>query len=104
MRILQLHKILPDHQQPSRQAAENREAFYSDTDDVGENQNVVALAPEPVVVEEKTVPVAVNAEAIRCFNPRREDRGTGCRLTFIDGGGFAVKETYDEVLQAVISA
>jgi hypothetical protein len=34
--------------------------------------------------------------AIRCFYPRKENR-PGTRITFTDGGGFAVSESYDDV-------
>jgi hypothetical protein len=44
----------------------------------------------------KLVKVAVNPARIRCFNPRRE--GDGTRITFADGGGFAVQETGSEIL------
>jgi hypothetical protein len=38
----------------------------------------------------RLVKVAIQSDRIRCFNPRRE--GAGTRLTFADGGGFAVQE------------
>jgi hypothetical protein len=43
------------------------------------------------------VPVRVAVSAIRCFNPRKPGRGAGTRLTFTDGGGYAVTETFPEV-------
>jgi hypothetical protein len=45
----------------------------------------------------RTQLVAVNPAAIRSFNPRREN-APGTRLTFTDGGGYAVTETFEEVL------
>lgn len=47
-----------------------------------------------------STPVTVNAANIRCFYPRRENK-PGCRITFADGGGFVVSETYDVVKAAV---
>lgn len=46
--------------------------------------------------QERTAPVTVNVAAIRCFYPRKENR-PGTRITFTDGGGFAVSEPYDDV-------
>jgi uncharacterized protein YlzI (FlbEa/FlbD family) len=88
MRVIQLHKVGRTHRPDST---------YLDTDDVGEN--VQALNPPQV----ESAPVAINVEAIRCFYQRHAERGPGTRITFKDGGGFAVTETYDEVLQQVIS-
>lgn len=51
-------------------------------------------------VTEETCPVAVNPEAIRCFYPRKRGK-PGTRLTFVDRGGFAVTESFDEVLRMV---
>lgn len=45
-------------------------------------------------------PVQVSVDAIRCFYPRR-NKEPGTRLTFIDGGGFAVTESFDEVTNLV---
>jgi len=47
----------------------------------------------------KLVKVAVNPARIRCFNPRRE--GAGTRITFADGGGFAVQESGAEIFAAM---
>lgn len=44
----------------------------------------------------RLVKVAINSERLRCFNPRRE--GAGTRLTFADGGGFAVQEEGADIL------
>lgn len=41
-------------------------------------------------------PCVVNVATIRCFYARREDK-PGTRITFTDGGGFAVAETPDHV-------
>lgn len=46
--------------------------------------------------EGQSSPVTVNAEAIRCFYPRKGGR-PGTRITFTDGGGFVVLESYDVV-------
>lgn len=85
MRIVQLTKI--NSQQFGRRDP------YSDSDDVGEAQQA------PVV---QTSPVAINADSIRCFYPRKENR-IGTRLTFKDGGGFAVTELYDEVMSKILA-
>lgn len=47
-----------------------------------------------------TMPVSINAEAIRCFNPRKNNM-PGTRITFTDGGGYAVQEAYVDVLRYV---
>lgn len=40
---------------------------------------------------EQTAPVVINADFIRCFYPRKNDR-PGTRITFVDGHGFAVTQ------------
>lgn len=40
--------------------------------------------------------VSVNVAAIRCYYPRKDER-PGTRITFTDGGGFAVTEPYWDV-------
>lgn len=47
-----------------------------------------------------TSPVAVNADAIRCFYPRHGGQ-QGTRITFKDGGGFPVAESYEEIVAYV---
>ena len=49
---------------------------------------------------EITKPVVVNADAIRAFYARKYGK-PGTRLTFTDGGGFAVSETPDLVAAAI---
>ena len=44
-----------------------------------------------------TCPVSIAKDAIRCFNPRNEGK-PGCRITFKDGGGYAVAQSYEQVL------
>ena len=95
MRIVQFHKVLPTRRPD---AYEDANPSYTETDEPGENQHA-AQSPAPVVPD--TAPVAVNVDAIRCFYPRHAERGPGTRLTFKDGGGFAVTELYDEVFAAV---
>lgn len=51
-------------------------------------------------VAETAKPVVVNAATIRCFYARRDGK-PGTRITFNDGGGFAVSETPDVVAQVV---
>lgn len=50
--------------------------------------------------DEASDPVLVNVACIRCFYARRDSR-PGTRLTFNDGGGFAVSEPLDAVTAAV---
>lgn len=50
--------------------------------------------------EEKRIATAVNVDGLRCFYPRHDDK-PGTRLTFLDGGGFAVAESFDQVLAQV---
>jgi hypothetical protein len=52
---------------------------------------------EDEVSVETTKPVIINVSSIRCFYARRGD-AVGTRITFTDGGGFAVKESVDEIL------
>jgi len=47
----------------------------------------------------KTVPVVIAADSIRCFNPRRQ--GDGTRITFKDGGGYAVTEIVPTILTLI---
>ena len=47
-----------------------------------------------------TAPVTINVDAIRCFNPRKNNM-PGTQITFTDGGGYAVKENYVDVLRYV---
>lgn len=84
MRTLELTKINRDAEFDS----------YSDTDDVTERQVGEAAAPA------NTSPVTIAVESIRCFYPRKNNK-PGTRITFKDGGGFAVAELYDEVKQRV---
>jgi hypothetical protein len=49
---------------------------------------------------ETSKPTVVNAACIRCFYARRDDK-PGTRITFNDGGGFAVTEAPDVVAQLV---
>jgi hypothetical protein len=98
-KTIELHKVLASH----LQERPVHESFATDTDDVGENPGIAPAAPVDAAPVEKTVPVTVFVDSIRCFNPRREDKAPGTRLTFKDGGGFAVSETYGEV-QTLLAA
>jgi hypothetical protein len=51
---------------------------------------------EDEIEVEDTCPVTIIAEKIRSFNPRRDGKA-GARITFDDGGGFAVRETPDAI-------
>jgi hypothetical protein len=52
------------------------------------------------VRDEVSKPVVINAATIRCFYARKDGK-PGTRITFNDGGGFAVAEAPDVVAQAV---
>lgn len=45
---------------------------------------------------ETSKPVLINAAHIRCFYARKDDK-PGTRITFADGGGFAVTEAPDHI-------
>jgi hypothetical protein len=62
---------------------------YRDADDEGD------LAQTTPV--EVTRPVYLVADKIRNIQPRRDNK-PGSRLTFTDGGGYAVQETVAEIL------
>jgi hypothetical protein len=83
--FIQLTKIRTDREQ-------NRTP-YADSDDPTEN-------PQHRMV---TQPVWINAARIRCFTPRKDDR-VGTRITFSDGGGFAVTEPANTVLALIRDA
>jgi hypothetical protein len=55
---------------------------------------------EDEVQTETTQPVFVNPTTIRCFYARRGDK-PGTRITFTDGGGFAVSELPEAVANAI---
>lgn len=52
---------------------------------------------EPQVV---TTPVVINAESVRCYYARKDNR-PGTRITFTDGGGFAVTESLEQITAAL---
>lgn len=86
--FIELNKITAD-----RRAEQAR---YADTDDVGENGHAAQD-------EIKSVKVMINTDAVRCFYPRKDER-PGTRITFTDGGGFAVVEAYHDVAALMPSA
>lgn len=69
-------------------------------DDHGEDDGLPVPAGQPVPTEE-TSPVMVDASKIRAFYPRKAQRDgsprVGTRLTFDNGSGMAVTETFEEV-------
>ena len=96
-KFITLSKIKRESDQP-RATAQVADQF-TNTDDPTENGNVIALTPEaPAVLSDPTM---VNVDSIRCFYPRRHGN-PGCRLTFTDGGGFAVTESF-ETIQALVN-
>ncbi|MET4238606.1 hypothetical protein [Bradyrhizobium sp. RT10b] len=45
---------------------------------------------------ESVTPTVINAESVRNFYPRKNE-APGTRITFDDGGGFPVTDTFDEI-------
>lgn len=86
--FIKLSKIVSDP------AIDRERDRYADTDEPDEN--VVVQLPAMV-----TTPVSINVNCIRCFYTRKDNR-VGTRITFSDGGGFAVSESYDEVCGLVM--
>jgi len=80
MLLLKLNKV---------ERTEYRSDRYVDRDDEGDQAH-----SQPV---ETVRPVYVVADKIRNFQPRRNN-AIGSRLTFVDGGGYAVQETVDEIV------
>jgi hypothetical protein len=106
MRAIVLHKVIRDAVAPApvAPAEASNVVSFTDTDDVGENQGA---AQSPVLSDGTpavTQPLMVNVETIRNITPRRETRGPGSRLTFIDGGGYAVIETFEEVQRMLVAS
>ncbi|MDC7784781.1 hypothetical protein PQJ75_00750 [Rhodoplanes sp. TEM] len=58
------------------------------------------IVDEDEIEREVTSPVRVNPVYIRSMNPRKEDK-PGSRITFADGGGFAVSETLEQIEAAI---
>jgi hypothetical protein len=83
MRMIELNKILSD-----RESSTGFD-YHTDTDEVGENG-------QPIQPQPTTESCIINVDAIRCFYPRKNNM-IGTRITFTDGGGFAVANTYTEV-------
>jgi hypothetical protein len=80
MLLLKLSKI---------ERTDHRADRYVDQDDEGDRAVTRAV--------EQTRAVFVAIDKIRNFQPRR-DNAVGSRITFIDGGGYAVQETPDEIV------
>jgi hypothetical protein len=94
MRTIELHKLDREARTP------NHDARFRDTDDVGENGGEAGVVVE---IGPQSSPVVINVDAIRCFYPRTQER-SGTRITFTDGGGFAVIEAFDDVKAQVAAA
>lgn len=83
-------------------------SLYSDTDEPGENGQPeqpaaeAATETQPVAPAEITRPVLVNPANVRSITGRRD--AVGSRLTFSDGGGYPVTETYDKIKELFASA
>lgn len=48
------------------------------------------------VGNDTVTPTILNADFVRCIYPRKEDRN-GTRITFDDGGGWAISESYADL-------
>jgi hypothetical protein len=79
MRFINLNKITADR---------GRDRYHDGDEDAGPAE---------------TVEVSINIAAIRCFYARKEGR-EGTRLTFTDGGGFAVSNPPGEVQTRISGA
>lgn len=102
MRFITLTKINRDPQ-PVQASAPQVVDEFADSDDVGENQNAVAVSAEaqpPLTPDSQ--PTLIQVDAIRCLYARKNAR-PGTRITFTDGGGFAVTESYEEVVATVLA-
>jgi hypothetical protein len=98
MRIIQLNRIVTDR---SRDYADESEVVALEdanaSDDPTERRaHPQVVLPPPIV----TSLTAINVDAIRCFYPRKDSR-PGTRITFKDGGGFAVTEPFADVMGLV---
>ena len=58
---------------------------------------------ESGVATEVTTPCEMQVLAIRCYYKRKGGR-IGTRITFTDGKGFAVSETFEQVQAAITAA
>lgn len=91
MRMISLNKV---SRNVSNYDAPVQTDAFTDTDEPGENAGTAPAAAAPPA--ELQTPVMINVEAIRCFYPRRNE-APGTRITFTDGGGFAVAESFEHV-------
>lgn len=82
MLLLKLNKV---------EGLDRRADRYVDQDDEGDRAN----RAQPV---EQTRVVYIAVDKIRNFQPRRNN-AIGSRLTFVDGGGYAVQETPEEIVE-----
>jgi hypothetical protein len=62
-----------------------------------------SIVNEDEIEEEVTTTAWVNPESIRCFYARKNEKA-GTRITFTDGGGYAVQEQPQEVRSILINA
>lgn len=54
--------------------------------------------------QESVTSATINLDYLRTFYPRRGEAGPGTRLTFADGKGFAVSDSYDTIKSAAEQA
>jgi len=81
MLILKLNKV----ERPDYRASGSGYRDHDDEGDLAQGQR------------ENTRLVYVPWDKVRNFQPRRENK-PGSRLTFVDGGGYAVTETCDQII------
>jgi hypothetical protein len=102
--LVQLTMVTGRVQHLEDQLDHSPDADMSEGEDDGlaaaEARELAAAAAQPTP-SETTTPVIVDTVKVRCFYPRKPQRdGTqrrGTRLTFDNGAGMAVTETFEEV-------
>lgn len=104
IKLVELHQPMDPMDQP--QVVDHAEEDHSDND--GEdalpapepsNGTALAVIPAPAT----SFPTMINVDTVRCFYARREQSGPGTRMTFTDGKGFIVAESYEEVVSKMNS-
>jgi len=73
----------------------------TEIDREGEDDGIVDVAPAAPTSDERISKTMVQVELIRNYYPRKQrtdgSQRRGTRVTFANGSGMAVTETYDEV-------
>jgi hypothetical protein len=86
--FLRVNRIVSSREQ----AAHSGRDSYNDSD-----EDVVNVAGENTGPVEQTEIAIINVVTIRCAYPRKDNK-PGTRLTFADGGGFAVTDPFEELV------